>query len=92
VAETDFPHYVANLEHLLDLVDAQLTAPQGERIRFAVRNRHDPVKVRDLLVDTAADNLGGRILHELSDADGELSTDEVRRLEDVVLAGLPSPS
>jgi hypothetical protein len=88
VAEGDFSHYIAGLEILLGHVEERLTPAQAERIRIAVRHRHESAKVREFLHDTAAEELGARIIA----ANVQLSSDEVARLEKFVLTRLSTAS
>jgi hypothetical protein len=92
VADSNFSHYIAGLEILLGHVQERLTPAQAERIRIAVRHRHDSAKVREFLHDTAAEELGARIIANLAAANVELSSDEVARLEKFVLTRLPTAS
>jgi uncharacterized protein YecE (DUF72 family) len=91
VAPDQFATYRALIERLLELVESHgLTAHDADRIRFAVRLRHDDwwSQIRD----TAAENLGKRFVSAMIDADrDDLTTDQIGELEALIEEGLPRP-
>ena len=68
----------------------QLSPGDCERIRFAIKNRHDLGTVRNLLWGTEmAKVLGHQFLDQLAAADQKLLPDQVSELVTQALAGIP---
>jgi len=68
----------------------QLSPGDCERIRFAIKNRHDLGTVRNLLWGTEmAKVLGHQFLDQLAAADQKLTPDQVSELVTQALAGIP---
>jgi hypothetical protein len=68
----------------------QLSPGDCERIRFAIKNRHDLETVRDLLWGTEMGKvLGHQFLDQLAAADQKLEPDQVSELVTQALAGIP---
>jgi hypothetical protein len=68
----------------------RLSRGDCERIRFAIKNRHDLGAVRDLLWGTEmAKVLGHQFLDQLAAADQKLRPDQVSELVTQALAGIP---
>jgi hypothetical protein len=91
VSHSDYEHYRAGVEELLNLARLQLTAAQCDRIRTAVRRRHAEDAFAVYLKGTDAEYLGGRVLADIRAADAALRPEEIAALETLVDAGLPKP-
>jgi hypothetical protein len=68
----------------------QLSPGDCERIRRAIKGRHDPDTVRAMLLDTElAEQVGHQFLGQLAAADQTLDPAQVSELETHALEGLP---
>jgi len=75
----DFARHRARVAHLLDLSEDVLTEASRERIRYAVKHRHDDWL--GYLEDTEARDVGTQLVSELGSADAALTPEQVRQLE-----------
>jgi hypothetical protein len=68
----------------------QLSPGDCERIRFAIKNRHDPDSVGEQSWGTGlAEQLGHEFVDQLAEADRDLTPDQVNELVARALAGIP---
>ena len=88
MAQGAYDGHRAVIEQVLRQARERLTPSQCDRIRHAVGERHREGKA--MLVGAYAEDLGGRLIALLKDADEELSAEQVAELESLVERALPT--
>jgi hypothetical protein len=75
----DYATHRARVAHLLDLSEDTLTEAGRDRIRHAVKHRHDDWC--GYLENTEARDVGVQLVRELGSADAALTPEQVEQLE-----------